>query len=121
MLRKHHISFKNAFAGLFWAFRTQPNFRIHALFTALSIIVGWYVNLQPFEWVLLVFVIFWGFSAELMNTAIEATCDLITREWRKEAKIAKDVAAGMMLMVAFGAVITGLLLLGPKLITKLIL
>lgn len=120
-LRKHHISFKHAFAGLFWAFRTQPNFRIHTVIALISIAIAFYVSLTSFEWILLVFIIFWGFAAELVNTALEAMTDLITTEWRKEAKIAKDVAAGMMLFVAFGAITTGLILLGPKLITKLAL
>jgi len=110
---------KNAFAGVRWALLTQPNFRVHLFFSAVALIIGWYVSLTPSEWVLLVFTIFWGLSAEMMNTAIESLSDLITREWKKEIKIAKDVAAGMMLTVAIGALVVAYLLLIPKLLGKL--
>lgn len=120
-LRKHHISFKLAFEGLKWAFRTQPNFAIHTFFALAALVVGWYVQLATLEWAFLVFVIFWVFVAELTNTALEAVVDLVTSEWRVQAKTAKDVAAAMVLTVSTGAVITGLILLGPKLITKLFL
>jgi|SRR3989344_8755125 len=118
-LRRHHISMKHAFAGVRWALLTQPNFRVHLFFSAVALIIGWYVNLSRSEWVLLVFTIFWGLSAEMMNTAIESLSDLITREWRKDIKIAKDVAAGMMLTVAIGALVVAYLLLIPKLLAKL--
>ena len=118
-LRKHHISFKNAFEGLSWAFRTQPNFKIHAICALIAIGVGWYVELSSLEWILLLFVIVWGISAELVNTALESVVDLITTEWRREAKIAKDVSAGAMLTVAVGAIIFAFFLLIPKLVQKL--
>ena len=118
-LRQHHISIKHAFAGVKWALVTQPNFRIHLFFSAVALLIGWYVSLTPSEWVLLVFTIFWGLSAEMINTAIESLSDLITREWKKEIKIAKDVAAGMMLTVAVGALVVAYLLLIPKLLGKL--
>ncbi len=118
-LRKHHISFKNAFEGLVWAFRTQPNFKIHTSCALIAVGIGWYVKLSLFEWVLLTFVIVWGISAELINTALESVVDLITTEWRLEAKIAKDVSAGAMLIVAIGAIIFALFLLIPKLVQKL--
>ncbi len=71
------------------------------------------------EWTIIVFTITLGLTAEMINTSLEAMTDLITKEWRTEAKIAKDVAAGMMLTVAFGAVVVGVLVLGPKLFIRL--
>lgn len=104
VLRRHHISFKNAFAGLLWAIRSQPNFRVHLTFSALAIGFGLYLRIRSVEMVIILFTIVLGISGELINTALEAMTDLITREWREEAKIAKDVSAGMMLFIAFGAV-----------------
>lgn len=49
----------------------------------------------------------------MINTSLESMTDLITKEWRSEAKIAKDVAAGMMLLVATGAVIVALVIFAP--------
>jgi len=56
------------------------------------------------------------FSAEMINTAIEEMVDLITDEHKKEAKIAKDVAAGMVLVAALGSVIVGIFIFAPYLL-----
>mgnify|MGYP001576441518 CR=1 FL=1 len=101
ILRKHHISFKNAIAGMGWAFRTQPNFRVHFAFSVFVLLLAAY------------FAIVLGLGSEMINTSLESMTDLITKEWRNEAKIAKDVAAGMMLLVATGAVLVALVIFAP--------
>lgn len=118
-IRKHTISFQTAFAGIVWAFKTQPNFQVHLVLALIAVLIGLFVGLTATEWALIIFTIFWALSAEMMNTAIEAIADLVTTEWRKEIKIAKDVSAGMMLLVACGAATIGLLVLLPKLISTL--
>ncbi|MCJ7740720.1 diacylglycerol kinase family protein [Candidatus Microgenomates bacterium] len=114
-IRYHHISFKNAFRGLFWAFSTQPNFRIHGFFSILAIVTGFILKITPVEMTILVLTIVFGMGIEMVNTSIEAATDMITTEWREEAKIAKDVAAGMMLLAAIGAVIVALIIFIPRL------
>lgn len=116
IIRQHHISFKNAFSGIKYAFLTQPNFRIHITLGIAVFIMGWLLKLSYSEWIILCFTIFWVISGEMINTAIESLTDLITDEWRKEAKIAKDVAAGMMLMIAVGSILVGGLLFIPKIL-----
>lgn len=118
-IRQHHISVKIAWSGLRWALSTQPNFRIHLTLATVALLAGWYVKLTSVEWLILVFTIFWGLSGEMINTAIESLTDLVSPQWSKEAKIAKDVAAGMMLTIAFGSAIVGVLLLIPKLLLRL--
>jgi diacylglycerol kinase len=118
-LKVHHISFKNAFAGLRWAFATQPNFLIHAFFAIFALLLGAILKISQTEWLILTFTIVWAFSIEMANTALEAICDLITTEWRREIKIAKDVSAGMMLLVAFGSIVVGLIIFAPKLVALL--
>lgn len=113
VLRKHHISFKNAFAGLFWALRSQPNFRVHFFFAAVAIYLAKYFQISRVEFIIILFTIVLGLSAELINTSLESMTDLITKEWRQEAKIAKDVAAAMMLTVALGAVIVAAVVFIP--------
>ena len=115
-IRKHHVSFKNAFSGISWALKTQPNFRIHLSIAMAILLLGLFVNISGFEWLILIFTIFWALAAEMINTAIEAVCDLVTHEWKEEIKIAKDVSAGMMLLTAFGAVIIAGIIFLPKLI-----
>jgi len=104
ILRQHHISFKNAFAGLYWAIRTQPNFRIHFVCAIGAIWLGKYLHITQTEMMVIFLTILLGLAGEMINTAIESVTDLVTRQWRQEAKIAKDVSAGMMLTIAMGAV-----------------
>ncbi len=119
ILRHHHISFKNAFHGLFWAFGTQPNFRIHFILSFLALILSYILALNTLEWTIIILVIVIGLSAEMINTSIESMTDLITSQWHKEAKIAKDVSAGMMVLTAFGAVFIACLIFIPKIINIL--
>lgn len=115
ILRKHHISFKNAFSGIFWAIRTQPNFRVHLLLSGLAVFLGSYFRISRIEFIVIIFTIVLGLTAEMMNTSVESMTDLITKEWRTEAKIAKDVSAGMMLTAAIGATVVAALIFLPYL------
>lgn len=114
-LRRHHISFKNAFAGLTWALRTQPNFRVHLTCSLVAASLGLYLGITNTEMAIILFTILLGLSAEMINTALEAMTDLITTEWKQQAKIAKDVAAGMMLLVAIGAILIAIFIFTPYL------
>ena len=115
-IRRHHISFLNAFNGIVWAFKTQPNFRVHTLLAVSAILLGIILNISHLEMTIIVLTIIFGLGVEMVNTSIEAMTDLITTEWKLQAKIAKDVAAGMMLLTAFGAVIVAYLIFIPKLL-----
>jgi diacylglycerol kinase (ATP) len=109
-------SFGFAGEGIGYALRTQANLRIHLTITALVIIAGLWLQLAPIEWAILVVMISVVWSAELFNTALEATLDRVSREEHPLAKVGKDVAAGAVLICAIGSVIVGLLILGPKLL-----
>ena len=118
-LRKHHISFKNALAGIIWAFKTQPNFRVHVVLSFIAFGFAILFKITTVETAIVVFTIILGLTAEMINTSLETMTDLITREWRPEAKIAKDVAAGMMLVAAIGAVVIALVVFTPYIIVAL--
>jgi diacylglycerol kinase (ATP) len=113
VLRQHHISFKNAFSGLVWSLKTQPNFRVHIACSLAAIFLGLYLDITSTEMAIILFTILLGLSAEMINTALESMTDLITTQWNQQAKIAKDVSAGMMLMVAVGAVLIAIFIFGP--------
>lgn len=113
-LRKHHISFQNAVSGLRWAFTTQPNFLVHATLSLIVLVLGFILRVTYGEMTILILTIVFGLGIEMVNTSIEAMTDLITTEWRKEAKIAKDVSAGMMLLTAIGAVCVAFLIFFPR-------
>lgn len=109
-------SFKYAFIGISSAFKTERNMKIHVAIMLLVVICGFIFHLNLNEWLhcLTWFVIV--ISAEMMNTAIEETVDLAMPKFHEKAKLAKDIAAGGVLLAAIGAVITGLLIFLPKII-----
>lgn len=118
-LKKHHISFKNAFAGLWYAFTSQPNFKIHFSLAVMAILAGFILGISFVEMTILILTIVVGLAIEMANTSIESITDLVTTEWRQEAKIAKDVSAGMMLLTAIGATLVAILILGSKIVERL--
>lgn len=118
ILKRHHISFKLAWAGIVWAFKTQPNFRIHLVLSAAAIIAGIFFGISRLEMTVIIFTIILGLTAEMVNTSLEAMTDLITTEWRASAKIAKDVSAGMMLMTATGALVVAIIIFWPYILVR---
>ena len=108
-------SFKYAFAGCWYVLRTQHNAWIHALITIAVILLAWWVNLPRVEWAILILTFMAVWMAEFFNTALEAIVDMTMPDPDPLAKVAKDVAAGSVLVGAVGAVLIGLLLLGPPL------
>lgn len=115
-IQRHTISFAHAFAGLSHAFRTQPNFVVHFL-AALGVIgAAAVIHVSLVELIILLFCVMLVLLAELINTSVESVVDLVTSEWRQEAKIAKDVSAGMVLFASFFSVIIGVLIFGRHLL-----
>jgi len=120
--QKHWVlgaSFGHAFSGLWYAVRTQPNMRIHLSVTAAVLVLGLYVGLDWTQWAVLVLTIGAVLIAELFNTVAEAALDAATPYYHPLVKIAKDVAAGAVLLTALLSVMVGLLILGPPLYAKL--
>lgn len=114
--KKHTVTFQYAFQGVGYTFRTQPNLRIHFFFALLAILLGVILKISLIEWVVIAFTIFWVIISEMINTSIESIVDLITKDYQVEAKVAKDVAAGMVLMGALGSIMVGLIIFGPKIL-----
>ena len=106
-------SFGFAIEGVMHALKTNRNLRIHFLAAFLVIIASIYFGVNPFEMGILGVMILLVISAEMVNTAIEEMVNLITTEHRREAKLAKDVSAGMVLITVIGSVIVGILIFGP--------
>ncbi|OGB75636.1 hypothetical protein A2476_01820 [candidate division CPR3 bacterium RIFOXYC2_FULL_35_7] len=73
-------------------------------------------QISRLEWVVIIFICFVVMVAEMANTAMEATVDLITSEWREEAKFAKDVTAGGVLLAVLGSIIVGVVIFIPRII-----
>ena len=82
----------------------------------LVIIAGVIFDLNAIEWIICVILFGLVISLELINTAIETTVDLAMPEINEKAKLAKDIAAGAVLVSAIVSVIVGLIIFIPKLI-----
>lgn len=112
-------SFGYAFEGWWYVLRTQHNAWIHALATVVVFGLAGWLRLGRLEWAALVLTAMAIWMGEFFNTAIEAVVDMVSPEYHPLAKVAKDVAAAAVLVGAFGAVVVGLLILGPPLWAKL--
>src|SRR3989344_2448934 len=115
-LKRHHASFKNAINGIFWVVSSEANFQINLTIGVFTLLAGILLSLDKVEMIILIFTIILGLAAEMINTAIEEVTDLVKKEWSKEAKIAKDVSAGMMLLVSIGSAVIVIYILLQKLI-----
>src|ERR687893_2998359 len=88
------LSFNHAYRGLIYAVRTQRNMRFHVVASAVVLVLSLLVGVSKLELAILVLVIMAVFVTEMLNTALEFAVDLVTREYRPLAKLAKDVSAG---------------------------
>jgi diacylglycerol kinase (ATP) len=110
------ISFRYAFAGIGYLLWTQRNAKIHTAIGVIAVALGFVLRIERGEWLALVLTIVLVLAAEGVNTAVEAAVDLASPAYHPLAKIAKDVAAGTVLLTAIGAVIVGLILFLPHLL-----
>lgn len=100
-----------AIDGVLYAARTQKHLRNHFFSAAAVLLVALFLKVTAVEFVLLAIAISFVLFAELINTAVEATVDMVTTEFHPLAKIAKDVAAGSVLLAVTGALVAGYLIL----------
>lgn len=102
-------SFHHAFEGIIYATRTQRNMRLHLVVAALVLTATLLLRLGRPYLIGIVITVAVVIACELFNTAIEAVVDLMTLTHHPLAKVAKDTAAGAVLVVAFAAVVVGYL------------
>ena len=119
-LKSRARSFRYAFSGWWFVFRTQRNAWIHAVFSVAVILVSFWLRLAAQDWALIIVAIAMVWTAEFINTALEAVVDLASKHEQDDlAKIGKDVGAAAVLIAAGGSAIIGLLILGPPLWQRL--
>jgi diacylglycerol kinase (ATP) len=112
-------SFGHAIHGWQYVLRTQRNAWIHFVITALVILVAFWLRLPLRDWAVLFLTLALVWTAEFINTALEAVVDLASPQHHPLAKVGKDVGAAAVLLAALASVLVGLLLLGPPLLDKL--
>ena len=115
-MKKLLKSFKYAFDGICTGIKEEQNMKIHITIMILVIIFGIMLKISKMEWIICIILFGLVISMELINTAIENTVDLVTKEKNEQAKIAKDVAAGAVLVSAITSAIIGLIIFVPKIL-----
>jgi diacylglycerol kinase (ATP) len=107
--------FRCAWVGVVYMVRTQRNARIHLVMALLAVGLSYVLGLSPVEWAIILLVIGVVLSAEAFNTVAEVTVDLATaQQYMEPARIAKDVAAGAVLISAIVAAIVGAVIFIPQ-------
>lgn len=104
--------------GIYYC-RGQLNFRLHLLATVIVIAAGLYFKINGTEWIFIILCCTLVLAMEMLNTAIEKVCDLVTTEIHPLIKIIKDVSAGAVLVCAFGSICTAAIIFIPKILLQI--
>ena len=114
-LKKIVNSFKYATQGLCSSFKTEGNMKIHIFVMILVIVLGTVLKINKQEWITCIICFSLVIGGELFNTSIETVVDIVMPTKNEKAKLAKDISAGAVLVLAIGSAIIGLLIFIPKL------
>ncbi len=108
-------SFDYAFEGLLHAARTQRHMRWHIVISSVVLLMALWLKLTKVEIMVVAVTITLVLVAEMFNTAVEVTIDLFTRDFHPLAAVAKNVAAGAVLLTAINALVVGYMVFVPSL------
>ena len=112
-------SFGYAYEGLRYCYIKETNFRIHTFFAIAVVITGFCLNISLTDWIIIIGCIGIVLALEMINTAIERLCDIVSLERKPQIKAIKDIAAGAVLLAAFVSVCIGGIVFLPKFLTIL--
>lgn len=110
---KNNVKFANA--GIRYFFQTERNGRIQAIVSCIILLVSWFFGINRFEWCLVIFCIAFVMSLEMVNTALERVCSMLSTEYNPMVKIIKDVAAGAVWWASIFCIIIGAIIFLPYL------
>lgn len=108
-------SFNYAVSGIITAIKTEKSMRLHYIIAVVVLLCSLFFDFNRTEFLLLLFAVSLVVITEMINTAIERTIDLITKEFHPLARLVKDVAAGAVLIAAINSLIVGYLLFFERL------
>lgn len=110
-------SFNWAIEGIVWALRHERSMRIHVAAAVIVVVLGLVFSVSRVELLLILAAITFVMVAELINTAVEKIIDLFAEGVSEPAKIAKDVAAGAVLVASINALAVGYLVFYDNLVS----
>lgn len=108
-------SFAVAFVGIGRAFMSEVHMKVHLVFAVMALIACWVLQVELWGWCAVIVCIGMVVSAEVLNTAIEALCDKVSPDYDHLIEIAKDAAAGAVLVLAIASIVVGLIVFIPAL------
>ena len=114
-LRKWIESANYAIEGILHAAKTERHLRYHFYAAVLILLLSLILGIPRSEFIAIAIVAIIVLSVEMLNTAIEATVDIIFKEYDNRAKIIKDIAAGAVLTASIGAAVVGYIIFLPYL------
>ncbi|MEW6107640.1 MAG: diacylglycerol kinase [Nitrospirota bacterium] len=112
-LRQWFKSANFAIEGILHGAKTQKHMRYHFFSAAFILLLSYILGVSRSEFIIISLAVILVLLAEMLNSAIETIVDLISPEYSEKAKIAKDIAAGAVLITAFGAAVLGYIVLFP--------
>lgn len=112
-------SVKNCLDGISYVTKNEKNFKREIALGIIALILSYILKIDKIEFIIILTMICLVLTAEIINTAIERTVDLVTKEYHELARIAKDVSAGSVLVTSTFALIIGIIIFIPKIITLL--
>ncbi len=117
--RKLMSSFPYALDGLYLAVKLDQNVRFHLIVSVIVLLFSFYFKITVIEFLFVLLAIFFVLISEMVNTAIEEMTNLITREHHENAKVAKDIAAGAVLLSVIFSVVIGVIIFIPRVLSLL--
>ncbi len=112
-------SVKNCLDGISYVTKNEKNFKREIALGIIALILSYILKIDKIEFIIVLTMICLVLTTEIINTAIERTVDLVTKEYHELARIAKDVSAGSVLVTSTFALIIGIIIFMPKIITLL--
>ncbi|HAX62832.1 MAG TPA: diacylglycerol kinase [Firmicutes bacterium] len=112
-------SVKNCLDGISYVTKNEKNFKREIALGIIALILSYILKIDKIEFIIILTMICLVLTTEIINTAIERTVDLVTKEYHELARIAKDVSAGSVLVTSIFALIIGIIIFIPKIITLL--
>lgn len=115
-LKQRIASVGFAITGISELLKSEPNARIHLAATIGAVALGFLLKISTVEWCIVVLAISMVWAAEAFNTVAEKLCDRLIPEQNEQVRNIKDVAAGAVLICAFGALVCGLIVFLPRIL-----
>jgi diacylglycerol kinase (ATP) len=113
-------SFLHAWNGISFAIRSEKHMRFHLLAAFLVTVAGWFFNINTTEWCILISTIGAVIAAEIFNTAFEQLVNLVSPQQHVIAGKVKDLAAGAVLVISIAALLIGIIIFAPKILTYIL-